>query len=287
VTTGPAVTIAGTPAEGAATNQPVDLTFSAPGGVRFECRRDGGAFVACTSPQRFGFAAAGADDGEHTFDVRAVDALGNVSQPARRTFRWDTTGPTITTLSGGPPEGGSTNQSVFFFGFTASEIGATFECQLDALALHACPGPELINLSQQEGEHTFRVRALDPLGNRGPFLVRNFRVDTLQPRVLFDAFPPDECPPSDRNGPRLGFQLVASSATFTFHSDDPTAGFVCALDIPPDASPRNLGQLCTSPHTVSNLALTSHTLWVCAVDPASNFQCLGRTWNNVAVCPPL
>ena len=58
------------------------------GVARFECRLDGGAFVPCTSPQDY----EGLADGSHTFEVRAVDQVGNVgSTPDSYTWKVDTT----------------------------------------------------------------------------------------------------------------------------------------------------------------------------------------------------
>jgi hypothetical protein len=76
------------------------FTFSdSQGGVGFECRLDGGAWSACTSPTSFGALAAG----EHNFYVRAVDAVGNRSEAAR--FEWDVTQQTGQpfTISGNAP----------------------------------------------------------------------------------------------------------------------------------------------------------------------------------------
>jgi len=78
------------------------LTFSSnDAGARFECRLDGEAFAACTSPAEY----SGLGDGSHTFRVRAIDLAGNVDlTPASRVFATAaTTSGTATTSPGGVP----------------------------------------------------------------------------------------------------------------------------------------------------------------------------------------
>ena len=63
----------------------VEFTFASnETGVTYECSLDGGAFAACPNPHRL----AGLASGDHTLDVRAKDAAGNVDDTtARRSWR--------------------------------------------------------------------------------------------------------------------------------------------------------------------------------------------------------
>ncbi len=61
------------------------------GVASFECQLDSGGYSACTSPWNY----SSLSDGSHTFQVQAIDSLGNVdATPASYTWVVDTTGPT-------------------------------------------------------------------------------------------------------------------------------------------------------------------------------------------------
>ena len=63
------------------------------GGSSFECDLDNAGWSSCPSPQTYN----GLADGEHSFEVRAVDAVGNTDPtPASRSFSLDTTAPDTT-----------------------------------------------------------------------------------------------------------------------------------------------------------------------------------------------
>jgi sugar lactone lactonase YvrE len=62
------------------------FAFDSPdGGATFECHIDGLAFAACTSPASYNSLSAGL----HTFYVRAIDTLGNVSAAKTQTWTVD------------------------------------------------------------------------------------------------------------------------------------------------------------------------------------------------------
>src|SRR5437763_8800478 len=102
--TPPDTTLSGGPvAPTAATSASFGLA-SNEAGSSFECRLDGGAWGACTSPKSY----SGLASGSHTFDARAIDQAGNVdASPATRTWTINTALPAVT-LSG-PADGMVTN----------------------------------------------------------------------------------------------------------------------------------------------------------------------------------
>src|SRR5205823_7342133 len=80
-----------------------------------QCSLDGAAFAACTSPQSYSGLAAG----NHTFQVRAIDQVGNVdATPASYTWTIDLAPPdtTITATPSNP-----TNQTTGTFSFSSTE----------------------------------------------------------------------------------------------------------------------------------------------------------------------
>ena len=132
----------------------------------FQCKLDGGAFAACTSPQNY----TGLSQGSHTFEVRAVDTAGNVD-PTPATFTWviDTLAPN-TTITGNPTNPTTDTSATFTFTGTDS-LGMgpvlTFECKLDGGMFAACTSPQAY-MGLTVGPHTFEVRAKDAAGNTDP-----------------------------------------------------------------------------------------------------------------------
>lgn len=143
-------------------NQAPAFSFSSPDdpSALFECRVDAQAFEACDSPST----TASLVDGEHTFDVQAMDAAGNLDlTPASHTWTVDTFGP-ATQIDSGPAADPDGNPTPSFAFSSPDDLAATFECRLDAAAFALCQSPHT-TAHLVDGAHRFEVRAVDALGN--------------------------------------------------------------------------------------------------------------------------
>ena len=139
------------------------FAFSSPSASSFECRLDGAAWSACTSPQTYLGLAGGAGTA-HLFDVRAVDARGT-PDPAPPHHAWtvQTDGPRAMYLA----TPGSLSGLTARFLFASSDPAATFVCALDDAAEAAC-APSLLLASLAPGRHALAVRAVVVGGPPGP-----------------------------------------------------------------------------------------------------------------------
>ncbi len=118
--------------------------------VAFDCQLDDSAYAPCTSPWTL-------DDlskGEHTFRVRAIDAVGNVDLTSA-SFTWTVNASALdATITSNPAN--PTSNRIASFGFTGT--GSSFECSLDGTAFVACTAPMTYS-NLPYGNHTFAVRA--------------------------------------------------------------------------------------------------------------------------------
>lgn len=150
------------------TTRTISFGFSAtePGST-FECRlypagTAGAAFVPCTGATTH--TASGLGDGSYRFEVRGIDAVGNVdASPAAREFTVDATPPTVS-FSQQPNRVVKTRRKGAKASFSfSSEAGASFRCSLDGAAYTACPAT--LTLKVKAGRHTLSVEAVDAVGN--------------------------------------------------------------------------------------------------------------------------
>ena len=228
-------------------------------GATVECRLDSfedSDWVACSSPLTTGELI----DGDHTFQVRAVDAAGNIGEIDELTFVVDATDPTTHLRSGGPLEGETVTDRTPSFVFDSDDPTATFECRVDsAIDWTGCEPDQPTDEFDAggplaDGAHTFDVRAVDSVGHRDPTPeTRSFAVDATAPDSVLTELPPS---PTNNPRPRFGFQLAAPEAL---------AHFECSLDGAVFAG-------CNSPLTTSTLADGSHAFAVRAVDQYGNVE---------------
>jgi hypothetical protein len=86
-TTGPSVTVKSGPPDDTTSRSARFAFVASEAGATFECRLDGGAWSACTSPRQIGYAGIG----DHQFEMRAIDELGNTGESVSR--QWTVSAP--------------------------------------------------------------------------------------------------------------------------------------------------------------------------------------------------
>jgi len=197
----PAPTITSSPADLSKTASATFGFSDSEGGVGFRCQFDGAAFTACSSPTLY----PSLSDGSHTFRVKAVDAAGNESDTTARTWTVDTTPPPSPTINSFPAN--PSNSVDASFGFSDTEVGAGFRCQLDGGGFGACSSPATYS-GLAEGSHTFDVVAVDTAGNESGATTHTWTIDTTPP-LVFLTTPADGSSTTD---PKPTFSGSAGSA---------------------------------------------------------------------------
>ena len=228
--------------------------------VNFQCSIDGGGFSACTSP----FTTGPLTDASHTFAVRSVNSLGNISAPTTYTWTVDTSPPPAPSLTGTPPATDTSTSASFSFG--DDETGVTFECQLDGAAFASCTSPAAYS-GLADGSHTFAVRARDAAGNASSATSYTWSLQAPRPPA-----PSIDTKPSNPSN--------ASTSAFAFSDSDGTVSFQCSMDGAAYGP-------CTSPFTTAALADGSHTFAVEAVSITNRVSDPTQyTWTIDTVAPP-
>ncbi|MGH2724087.1 MAG: Ig-like domain-containing protein [Actinomycetota bacterium] len=231
---------------------------SSENGSTFQCSFDGAAFANCASPRSYNLS-----DGDHTFRVRAEDAVGNIDPtPAVHEWTIDST-PPVTTITAGPDV--LTNRTDATFTFVANEAVQGFECDLDGQGYEPCASPRMYG-GLEDGSHTFRVRATDLAGNVESTATWTWTIDTVAPEVTIDEGPQGT--------------VATGTATFSFSSSKPGSTFLCSLN-------GGAFEPCASPKTYEGLADGPQTFNVQATDLAGNVGASElRVW-TVDTTPPV
>ena len=187
-TVNPTTTITGNPTNpSASTSATFTFTGADTGGsgvAGFECDLDGAGFSTCLTGQNY----SGLANSSHTFQVRSVDNAGNKdATPASFTWVVDAAAPDTTILSNPPNPANSTSATFTFSGNDGGGVGvASFECDLGS-GYSTCTSPKTYT-SLADGSHTFRVRAIDNLGNTDATPASyTWTVDTSVPTAVISS----------------------------------------------------------------------------------------------------
>ncbi len=164
-TTPPETTITAGPAASTTSTSASFSVSSSEAGSALQCKLDDASWSGCTSPKAY----SGLAVGTHQFSVRAIDASNNVD-PTPATQSWTIESPSLppdttppdTSITSHPAS--STISTAASFGFSATESGSSFECELDGASWAECTSTKSYS-GLAVGSHQFSVRATDPDGN--------------------------------------------------------------------------------------------------------------------------
>ncbi|HEX5621581.1 MAG TPA: MopE-related protein [Solirubrobacteraceae bacterium] len=231
----------------------------------FRCRIDNGPFGACVAGQTFTLA-----EGTRTLTVRATDTAGNVAADVTDTVRV-----LDTALVAGPRAFERARAASFRI---ASGAGLRFDCRLiapsrptpglDDCGAKGTDGTLTVTFGAaalaQDGEYTFVARARDGGDVDQTPLRRTWTIDTVVPQTTLSS--PDIT--------EAGVTTLTTAA-FAFASSEPGT-LQCSVDGAAFST-------CTTPRTLTNLALGPHRFQVRAVDRAGNVDptAAARRWTVV------
>ena len=232
------------------------FTFSAnEAGSTLECRLDTGSWEACTSPKEY----TGLSHGLHAFYARATDAAGN-TDPTPAGFAWyiDLVAPE-TTINAWPPNPTAQNSGAFAYASSEGGSESFFDCQLDSTNWVFCDGGSYGYSNLADGNHTFRVRAMDGVGNMDNSPAEyTWVIDTVAPQTSINLWTSS---PTSNTNPEYGF--VGSDVGGTG-----VVAFECRLY---DTGWEACGNGTASGYmSYSDIADGSYTFRVRAIDAAGN-----------------
>ncbi|MBJ7353725.1 MAG: hypothetical protein JHC98_02785 [Thermoleophilaceae bacterium] len=226
--------------------------------VTYMCSLDGAPASACTDPESL----SGLSDGPHSYEVYAVDALGNAG--ASTTINWTVDSSLFTAgITAGPL--GTVATSDNSLSFTATILsGTTFECDVDGGGFAPCTSPFTTG-PLADGSHTFSVYAVNGSQN-SPTVTRTWSIDTAGPSLSITA-------PTD-------LETVGPNGNVTFSATDATGPitYTCQIDSDPAVS-------CGSPFVFTGLSDGAHSVTVVATDGVSNSSPEVRNFNVDATSP--
>jgi hypothetical protein len=160
---------------------------SGSGVATFECRLDAGAFSACTSPRSY----TGLAPGAHTFEVRAIDGVGN-PDPTPASYAWTIATAATSVTIAAPAAITAANQASYGVSGNCTEAGRSVDVQVGSVATTAtCVGgayaTATMNVSAlAQGAVSITAMHSSAAGNTGTATASTTK-DTLGPALTIDA----------------------------------------------------------------------------------------------------
>ncbi len=253
----PRVSIADGPVARSGDDRPRFTLLVDDAAARIECRLDGGAWALCSRTPAFEVG-----DGEHVFEVRAIDAREQTGTAPE--WRWTTDLSAPNTFVYDAPAPVSPLDRLLLR-IAAGANAERVECRLDAGDWVAC-GPYWFVHDLGDGEHTAVIRAANAAGIVDPTpVVLRWTTDTLAPQVG-----------AERRSPET---TKRPTATIDITVADATAAVECRLDGRGEWSP------CRGGFSPTGLEPGPHTVDVRAVDAAGNAWHERVQWRQIEDVP--
>jgi hypothetical protein len=207
----------------------------------------------------------GLTDGEHTFEVFAVDAAGNVDATAAAyTFVVDTTQPS-TAITGRPALNSASAGATFTFtGQDAAGSGVHhFMVSLDGAGPVSTTGGLVTYTGLFEGTHSFAIYAVDAAGNADTTpSTYSWTVDTVAPQTSITSV----LPPS---------HSASTAASFTFTGNAGSGTAIDRYEVSWDGGDYTAADGLTV--AMSGLSEGAHSFAVRAIDRAGNVDATPAT----------
>jgi hypothetical protein len=229
-------------------------------GSSFQCRLDGGAWSACSSPESY----TGLGNGSHTFDVRSIDQAGNVGSAASQTWTVNTSLPALSLSS--PSDGAVTNNP----GLAIAGTGGVASGDADTVTVKIFSGTsisgsplETLSTSVASVSGAWSTHPSPTLqdGIYTAYAQQDGSAGTAYTSAV--SFTIRTTPPTTTITSGAQGTTSATSARFAFTSSEAGSTFQCQLD-------GGTWTACSSPESYSSLALGAHTFSVRATDRAGN-----------------
>jgi hypothetical protein len=216
-------------------------------------------WTSCSAPE---ITYDGLDDGLYLFQVRSLNAAGDLSRPgADWLFLIDNDGPSLVLFTT-PPRASSAPNALFEFRGVGPVAAMT--CAVDVGVAVDCSSGSFTATELTEGAHILHIVATDQLGLTSDTTF-DWKVDMTPPTLTVEGRPPD-------------FTSV-NEAEFAFAQDEASLTFHCTLDGAP--------AIVCPPQTVYYVLPEGlHMLMVSAFDSAGNeTPGIPLTWTQDTIAP--